>query len=215
MYRLVLADTPELIDTAYRVRHRAYCQRAGFERVDLAEMEIDGHDRRSVHVLVFWQSWPLAAARLILPPEIPIRHHCPDLVIEAEAAEVSRFSIPQPSHRAVFDVVEVIRLLGQGIWDVGQRHGVAAYYLLMKPALRRLLARAGLICEVVGNPVDLHGLRWPTRFKGMSPAGIAGRGAGGRQPTEPRDSTAHGTNWPFGAVPAPLTEAGENIVENG
>src|SRR5690606_22031776 len=120
-----------------------------------------GHDRRAVQVLVFWADWPLASARLILPPDLPIRHHCPDLDLPEGAGEVSRFSIPQPSHnRAVFDVLQVIRLLGEGIWQVGQRHGVTGYYLLMKPALRGLLRRAGFDCEPIGPAIDLKGRRW-------------------------------------------------------
>lgn len=165
IYRAVAAETPELIDTAYRLRHRAYCQNAGFERQDLAEMEIDGYDRRAVHIIAFYRDWPLAAARLILPPDIPMRALCPDVDIPASAAEVSRFSIPMPASRQVFDVVAVIRQLAHGIIAAAERHDTDDLYLLMKPALKGLIRRAGFNCEVVGKPVDLNGRRWPTKLK--------------------------------------------------
>ncbi|RIK92502.1 MAG: hypothetical protein DCC73_12020 [Proteobacteria bacterium] len=169
-YRLALADTPELIHVAYKLRHHAYCMRAGFERRDMADMEVDGFDRRAVHVLVFYRDWPLACARLILPPVLPLLHHCPDVPLEPGAAEVSRFSIPAPTARQTFNVITVLRLLGQGVWEAGQRHRVASYYLLMKPALKSLLKRAGFECEPVGAPVELHGRRIPTRFSQITAA---------------------------------------------
>lgn len=184
-YRLVLADTPELIHAAYRLRYHAYCNRAGFERQDLADMEMDGFDRRAVHVLVFYRDWPLACARLVLPPALPIKLHCQDVVVESGAAEVSRFSIPAPTSRQTFNVITVLRLLAGGVWDAGQRHGVSSYYLLMKPALKNLLKRAGFECDPVGAAVDLHGQRIPTRFKRTIPA-PAEREDGVHQHPEPR-----------------------------
>lgn len=171
-YRLVLADTRELIDAAYRVRHHAFVDQARFERLDLAEMETDGHDRRSVHVLVFLNDWPLAAARLILPPDLPIRSYCPQLPLADDAGEVSRFSLTPPTLRSQFDVLAVIQLLGRGIVEAAERHQIKNLYCLIKPALRGLLGRAGFDCTVIGPALEHHGRRLPCEFRGFQAASI-------------------------------------------
>lgn len=68
---VVRADTPELLDRAYRLRHQVYCVENAFENpVEcLAGRETDGDDARSEHVLLVHRRSGATAgtARVILP----------------------------------------------------------------------------------------------------------------------------------------------------
>lgn len=210
-YRIVLADTPELIHAAYRIRHRAYVERAGFEARDLAEMEVDGFDRRSVHVLAFYHDWPLACVRLVLPPALPMARVCPGLALAPDGGEVGRFSIPAPTSRAVFDVLAVIRCLASGVMEAAERHRVGPLYLLMKPALKGLLKRAGFRCDPIAEAVEFHGRRIPTRFAEIT---AAEREDGVFQHPEPRAWPRTTTTGLVMAVPAPAQQAGKFVSGN-
>jgi N-acyl amino acid synthase of PEP-CTERM/exosortase system len=115
-FAVLRADTPELLDLAYRLRYQVYCVENQFE--DAARFrdgrETDEDDNRSVHtLLVHRQSNALAGtARLILPSlgdrrrQLPIqdvlnsrnRRLLESLPLE-RTAEISRFAVSKQFRR--------------------------------------------------------------------------------------------------------------------
>jgi N-acyl amino acid synthase of PEP-CTERM/exosortase system len=114
-FDVIRADTPELLDLAYRLRYQVYCIENRFE--DSARCphrrEIDGDDDRSVHTLLVHRQSGVAAgtARLILPrPDIgrplPIQRILPLEEQERfrrfpphQTAEISRFAVSKEFRR--------------------------------------------------------------------------------------------------------------------
>jgi N-acyl amino acid synthase of PEP-CTERM/exosortase system len=113
-FDVLRADTPDLLDLAYRLRYQVYCVENQFE--DPARCsdrrEIDEDDDRSVHILLIHRRTGVVAgtARLILPrPEIgrllPIQRILRDAesptLLQAlrRAGEVSRFAAAKEFRR--------------------------------------------------------------------------------------------------------------------
>ncbi|WP_321392870.1 hypothetical protein [Emcibacter sp.] len=164
------ATTPEMIDTCHRIRHRAYAEANAWESCDMAEMEMDGHDRRSAHTLVFWHDKPLATGRLCLGPQLPLQSHLPDYPLPVGSMEVGRLCFPSPKIEAVFPREDVIGLLARGLEILRDNHGASDVFVLMRPALQRVLTRVGYRFVKLGPVVDLKGRRWLMRFEGKASA---------------------------------------------
>ncbi len=119
-FDIVLADTDELREEAYRLRYEVYCVENAYE--DPAEnpggFERDQYDENSVHALLVHRSSGLVAGtvRLILPsPEaparsFPIQNLCDDPIFEnpdilpiQRTAEISRFCVSKKMRRRQTD----------------------------------------------------------------------------------------------------------------
>ncbi len=162
--RFEMALTPEMIDAAYHLRHRVYAEERPWEAVDMAELEKDGYDRRAAHVLVLWHDRPVATARLCLGPILPLQKYLPDYALPDGAMEIGRLCIPSPRTEQIFKRVEVIRTLAQGFDVLRRFYGNRPVYTLMRPALQRVLARAGYGYGKVGPAVDCDGVRWLMKY---------------------------------------------------
>jgi len=116
-FDVVRADTPALLDEAYRLRYQVYCVENPFENPvehqDGRETDVD--DDRSVHCLLIYRPTGITAgtARVILPMDgaalrpLPIEHVVgsdPDLfskLILGRTGEISRFSVSKEFRRRV------------------------------------------------------------------------------------------------------------------
>lgn len=162
--RYEMALTPEMIDAAYHLRHRVYAAERPWERVDMAELEKDGFDRKSAHVLVLWHGRPVATARLCLGPRLPLQKYLPDYELPDGAMEIGRLCIPSPRTEQIFRRVEVIRCLAQGFDVLRSFYGARSVLTLMRPALARVLDRAGYPYTKVGPSVESDGMRWLMKY---------------------------------------------------
>jgi N-acyl amino acid synthase of PEP-CTERM/exosortase system len=73
-FELVLAESPQLQDDVFRIRHQVYCEDLGYESVTADGRERDEYDRHSKHLLLRTAGGgvPVGCTRLILPrPEQP------------------------------------------------------------------------------------------------------------------------------------------------
>ena len=114
-FAVVRADTPELLDLAYRLRYQVYCVENQFE--DPAQFvdgrEIDGDDDRSVHTLLIHRRTGAVAGttRVILPYNDPARQLPIERVLNLRdrllfqslplqsTAEISRFAVSKEYRR--------------------------------------------------------------------------------------------------------------------
>ncbi|MBL4800750.1 MAG: GNAT family N-acetyltransferase [Emcibacter sp.] len=165
MLRYELALTPEQIDACYHLRHRVYTEERPWERSDMAELEKDGFDRRSAHVIVLWHELPVATARLCLGPDLPLTKYLPDYPLPPGTMEVGRLCFPSPKTEQVWGRVEVLKVLSDGIEAMLKFYGDGEILTLMRPALTRVLSRAGYCFTKLGPTVDLKGRRWLMKYE--------------------------------------------------
>ncbi|MGH9208781.1 MAG: PEP-CTERM/exosortase system-associated acyltransferase, partial [Acidimicrobiales bacterium] len=166
-----LADTPELIREAHRLRYQVYCLERGY-KLDGEGLEIDDYDVRSRHVVLCHRrsGEALGTARLVLPSaenpdhsfplqhvcQVPLREHLPI----GSTAEVSRFALPKQRQGISQASAAVMRLgLVQGLVRISHELGLTHWCAVMEPSLLRLLQRTAIHFEPLGAPVDYHGIR--------------------------------------------------------
>lgn len=67
-FRVVPADTEELLKKVYQLRHQVYCEELGYEPQRASRLEFDEYDQRSIHCLLFHKSSQtyVGCVRLIL-----------------------------------------------------------------------------------------------------------------------------------------------------
>lgn len=112
-FRIVLADTPDLLQQAQRIRYDVYCKEFGFEREENcpAGLEQDEYDAASVHCLVIHKATNRAAGcvRLVKVPRaqpellLPLEKHCghslnhetlhPSRMLRLTICEISRLAV--------------------------------------------------------------------------------------------------------------------------
>ncbi|NMC75459.1 MAG: PEP-CTERM/exosortase system-associated acyltransferase [Geobacteraceae bacterium] len=109
-FEVVPADSPELLEQAYRLRYQVYCREYNYEEPGEHpnQLETDEYDNRSVHSLLVDRIHETIAGtvRLILPDpdspqrSFPIQRICSHalvqdrrLLLTGTAAEISRFAV--------------------------------------------------------------------------------------------------------------------------
>lgn len=188
-FRVVIADTAELRNESYRLRHQVYCVEHGFlDALDHPDgYEQDEYDRHALHALLQHQETGrfIGTVRLVLPrPQanrycMPMADLCADprftsgrLLPRASTAEVSRFAISQDLRRELVAhgascaqqrraAMNLTLGLMAGILQLSLAAGITHLCAVMDPALLRLLARQGVAFAPLGPPVEYHGLRQP------------------------------------------------------
>lgn len=168
-----LADTPELLREAYRLRYQVYCLERGY-KLEAEELEIDEYDARARHVvLCHRQSGEVVGtARLVLSStenphrSFPLQHVCSTALEEylpiGRTAEVSRFALPKQRQGISLASASILRLgLVQGLVRLSQELGLTHWCAVMEPSLLRLLQRTAIHFEPLGPPVNYHGIRQP------------------------------------------------------
>lgn len=188
-FRVVMADTANLRNESFRLRHKVYCVEHGFlDALDHPDgHERDEYDAHSLHALLQHQETGrfIGTVRLVLPPPLadryvmPMADLCSDprfqsgrLLPLASTAEVSRFAISQELRRELMAgggscaqqrrvAVNLTLGLMTGILRISIAAGITHLCAVMDPALLRLLARQGISFAPLGPLVAYHGLRQP------------------------------------------------------
>ncbi len=133
-FEIVSANTPMLIDEAYKLRYQVYCEEKGYE--DAAAYpdgrEYDEYDRRSVHSLICHRDSGIyvGVVRLILPEcggayaSLPMERHCqldlakthPQLAAapRSQVGEISRFSVSKVFRRRLVEEGLIYGVSGDG-----------------------------------------------------------------------------------------------------
>jgi N-acyl amino acid synthase of PEP-CTERM/exosortase system len=133
-FDVVRADTPDLVEAAFRLRYQVYCVEHPFENP--AEhpdgLEHDVHDPQSVHCLLVHRPTGLVAGtvRLVLPQregsarDLPILAICDHPALSDEAilpraqtAEISRFAISKEFRRRAEDASGPAGIPGPSVLD--------------------------------------------------------------------------------------------------
>ncbi len=109
-FEVVSANTPELIDEAYKLRYQVYCEEKGFEDAEQFPdgREFDEYDRRAAHSLIRHRESGVfvGVVRLVLPDSsdsgelLPAEQYCP-LNSHPELAEIPRHSVAEISRFSV------------------------------------------------------------------------------------------------------------------
>ncbi|MCM2343946.1 MAG: PEP-CTERM/exosortase system-associated acyltransferase [Alphaproteobacteria bacterium] len=191
-FRTVVADTPALQDIAHRLRYRIYClENQGYENPEqhLDGRESDDYDHRSIHTLVQHKDSGdyIGVIRVVLPDKTaaaadfpfqriidsPRIHH---MAAGRDYCEISRLGIVQDfrshSNGAYKNHIEGLPIssyvmlgLVHGALRTSLENKVRNAFFIVEPKLVRALSIMGLSKhEVLGEPVDYHGLRQPFAF---------------------------------------------------
>jgi len=181
-FEVVRADTPSLLDDAYRLRYQVYCVENRYE--DPGQQangrERDVYDDRSVHSLLIHRRSGVAAGtmRVILPgtftQELPINTVTDSGLQQllrqlppSHTAEISRFAVSKAFRRGCTETEDrrLLRYLTIGLFrgalEICREHEIQYICAVMERALIRLLARLGLAFEHVGGLIEHHGARQP------------------------------------------------------
>lgn len=189
-FQVISADTPELLESVYRLRYQVYCEETGFE--DPAQypdqLEKDGFDDYSVHSLIRHRKTGIymGTVRLILPRTdlnqcFPIQKVAThpifferELVPRSQVTEISRFALSKNFKKQLLEfspqsaTIEEHQLLPHlilglflGMVRMSVQHGITHWFCVMEPALVRLLSRYELHFTPYGPTVEYHGKRQP------------------------------------------------------
>lgn len=172
-----LADTPELIREAYRLRYQVYCVERGFLE-GFEGLESDGYDTHSKHVVLCRRSTGqvIGTVRLVLPvparplDSFPVQHVCDPSLLQhlpfKATGEVSRFAISKEWFGAHRSTAGFARLgLVQGLIRLSTDVGVTHWCVVMERSLLRLLQSTAIHFLPLGPLVDYHGLRQPAHIE--------------------------------------------------
>ncbi|MBL8838994.1 MAG: PEP-CTERM/exosortase system-associated acyltransferase [Alphaproteobacteria bacterium] len=188
-FRVVMADTADLRNESFRLRHKVYCVEHGFlDALDHPDgRERDEYDSHSLHALLQHQETGrfIGTVRLVLPRPraeryvMPMAGLCGDprflsgrLLPLASTAEVSRFAISHELRRELMAggascaqqrrvAMNLTLGLMTGVLQLSVAAGITHLCAVMEPALLRLLARQGISFAPLGPLVEYHGLRQP------------------------------------------------------
>ena len=168
-----LADTPALVEQAYRLRHQVYCLERGYD-LSVNDLETDAYDRHARHVVLCLRGCGtvIGTVRMILPQahqpsrSFPMQAVCDDAALSAfplrSAVEVSRFAVSKERRNISPAAANLSRLaLVKGLVQLSQQAGVTHWCAVMERTLLRLLRSSGIHFEAVGPLVEYHGLRQP------------------------------------------------------
>ena len=172
-YSVELADTPELIREAHRLRYQVYCVENDYLE-DQDGLEVDEFDIHSHHVILREKRTGevIGAVRLVLfqeeAPEhsfpmqqvtpVSLRHYVP----LRTTAEVSRFALSKERRHMAGANAGLLRLaLVQGLVRLSAELGITHWAAIMEPTLLRLLKSTAIYFSAIGKPVEYHGLRQP------------------------------------------------------
>ena len=188
-FRVQIAETAELREQAYRLRHQVYCIENEFEPPCADGLERDRFDDRAPHALLFHRDcdMPVGTVRMILPDpaapaSLPFHAVCaPDALLAAglpprHTAEISRFALSRERlrdlHVATRGEANARRILSYAclgligaLRHVAIENDITHAVAVMEPSLRRRLRMIGIGFEGLGGPVRYHGWRVPCHIR--------------------------------------------------
>jgi len=171
-FSVIIADEPELVEAACRLRYQVYCLERGFEPGNNG-IETDEFDTHARHVLLVHRETgeTIGTARVIPSSAthgvggLPMSRVCaPGLLRHLPSyttGEVSRFAISK-CRRMSCHTTALVRLgLMQGVVRSSIELGLTHWCAIMEPTLLRLLRMSSIRFRPVGPLVEYHGLRQP------------------------------------------------------
>jgi len=172
-FSITVADTPDLLAEAFRVRHQVYCVERSFENSSNG-LETDGFDDTSRHVLLRHRMTQavVGTVRVVMPHRaetgalFPMQAVCADPVLRGlplrSTGEISRFSLSKDRKASAGAAAVFMRLgLMQGIVQVSRDAGLTHWCAVMERSLLRLLQSTAIHFRPVGPVVEHHGMRQP------------------------------------------------------
>lgn len=170
---LEIADCPDQVLEAQRLRYRVYCEERGFEPGENG-LEKDQFDASSHHVLVSSRATGavLGTVRVVMPKAseghegYPMRAACEPYVLAPLdvgcTGEISRFALTRDRAGVSPAAAALMRLyLMRGITEISGRAGLTHWCAIMETSLVRLLRATAIHFEPVGPTVEWHGTRQP------------------------------------------------------
>jgi len=170
---LTVADSPELIQEAYRLRHQVYCVENDYEPGSDG-LEFDSFDAHSRHVVITHNGTGdvVGTVRLVLArsdrlqDSFPIQRLCDPSLLRCvplrTSGEVSRFAISKQRRQLHEASLALTRLaLVQGAVRLSAEAGHTHWLAVMEPSLLRLLRASGLHFQPLGPVINHHGWRQP------------------------------------------------------
>jgi N-acyl-L-homoserine lactone synthetase len=179
-FTVEVADTPETIEAAFRLRHQVYCRERGYEQGQ-GGRETDRYDPHAQHVILTQRRTGrvVGTVRVICcantevvaglgsaGPGLPMQRLVPADLLRAlplgTTGEVSRFALSKDLRDAACTGDALLRLgLMQGVVRLSGRMGLTHWCAVMEPALLRLLRANGIHFQPLGPAIEHHGLRQP------------------------------------------------------
>jgi len=171
-FSVIIADEPDLVEAACRLRYQVYCLERGFEPGSNS-IETDEFDRHARHVLLIHrESGETIGTARVIPSStthgvkgLPMNRVCaPDILRHLPSrttGEISRFAISKHWRTSCGDTALVRFGLMQGVVRVSLGLGLTHWCAIMEPALLRLLQATSICFRRVGPLVEYHGLRQP------------------------------------------------------
>lgn len=180
-----LAETAAQRDACFRLRHQVYCEELGFEPIKPNGLETDCYDQRSWHANIrHIQKQHLAGTVRVITSDnhhelLPLEQNFSALITNPVLApanfdrrhicEISRLAVPehirrnqhanptteQQCHRQV--AVALYLIATQLCLQTNRHHS----FVMIEPALARILRRIGINFIQIGDTVDYNGLRAP------------------------------------------------------
>ena len=171
-FEVTIADTPERLSAAYRLRHQVYCMERGYEAGDGA-LETDRFDRRAGHALLTQRSTGrlVGTVRIIAPSrrgpglDLPMQSLVAAGAMSAlptrDTGEISRFAISKALRDTCADGIPLRLGLIRGVVQLSAEMGVRHWCAVMEHTLLRLLRGSGIHFQPLGPAVEFRGLRQP------------------------------------------------------
>lgn len=171
-----MATTPERVLEAKRLRYRVYCEERGFEAGDNG-LEEDVYDGNSRHVLIRSRATGVVFGTLRVVTTrtagefkgLPMERVCPEGLLASmprpTTGEVSRFALLRDRSGISPAASALMRLcLIQGMLQICSEDGLTDICALMERTLLRLLRTSAMHFEVIGQPIEYRGVRYPSAW---------------------------------------------------
>ena len=172
-FAVTVADTPDKLESAFRLRHQVYCVEREFEPGN-GSLETDDFDGRSGHALLTQQSTGrvVGTVRVVAGAHgrgisLPMQDYCASDLFRAmpmgSTGEISRFSISRDLRDVGCASNAMLRLgLMQGIVRLSGQMGLTHWCAVMEHTLLRLLRVSAIHFQPLGPAVEHRGLRQPS-----------------------------------------------------
>ena len=188
---VLFADTKDLLEQAYRIRYRVYCEEFGFEQEaeQSPGLEIDQFDSFSHHYLIRCKATEqfVGTIRMVLPRSgsdgrLPIEEKFggmisqgdwhPSNCCKSEQAEIGRLAVlkeyrnltlqnPELPRSLRLTPIVVIALYLAVAAECRLNQRLQRAYLIVEPRLARHLKTLGVCFEQIGPGVNFRGKRAP------------------------------------------------------
>lgn len=179
-FAVELAETPETIEAAFRLRYQVYCRERDYEQGQ-GQRETDPFDAHARHAILVQRRTGsvVGTVRVIcsanteivaglgnIGPGLPMQRLLPADLLQAlpsaGTGEVSRFALSKEMRSGACDGDALLRLgLVRGAVHVSSLMGLTHWCAIMESGLLRLLRTSGIHFQPLGPAIEHHGLRQP------------------------------------------------------